>query len=82
MRVKLNKSEGYISERVNKGKSCEEIIDSVLDKDYRNIQWFSDSDLSVKLGKSAPYVKRHLANGETHKQIIDYILDKQIINTH
>ena len=71
----------FVYSHIYKGKTHEEIIDSVLDKEYKGIKWFSDSDLSKKLGKSEPYVKRHLANGESYEDIIDHIINNKINTT-
>ena len=43
-------AEGYVFSHRAKGESYEEIIDGILNKEYRGIKWYSDSDLSIKLG--------------------------------
>lgn len=79
----LGKSSGYVSERISKGITYEEIIDKHLNfNEYRGIQWRTDDELSRKLGKNRAYVNHAIKTGKTYEEIIDYVLSRNQIKNN
>ena len=72
----LGKNSAYVAKELNRGKTHEQIIDSVLDKkhSYRGFAWTSNHELCQMLGKHNNFVYRELKRGKTYEEIIDDVL--------
>ena len=74
----LGKCSSFVSSRIARGYTEEQIIDEYLDsiKSYRGYTYTSHKDLSKQLGYKKSFVSTRIARGYTEEQIIDEHIDK------